>query len=258
MELAAEALMKLEEWARRSVTLGERLVHHHENGKPAGILVLERDSTGAEKVRELIPEQPPAAALAVHTLQAVRDFLEENRDNLDRKGLVVHVVGPRNVAVRGPLRARRDREVFLQAVPPVDDVGGFNAYASQAEFVLWVQRHFLDTDERKELLRLAGTLADEDTRTAVDDGVSQIVATKAGSKLGAAVVKNPWRLVPRRSFPEIALDPVDFVLRVKGNGPGQPSSLALFEADGGAWKVDAIAKIRAALTKEGDEWGIIA
>lgn len=250
-----EALQELAEFVVASVDASVRVIRDE-----GGQYVLERKGAGVDAMRQLIPADPKAAkAIEVHTLDAVTDYLRENRDGLALAKVVIHVGGPRMVRVLGPLREHRDRECFVIATPPADDLAGLNTFQPQADFLLMLQRFFVADAERAALLLLAGTLADEDARTAVDDGVTQIVATKAGSRLGSAAVKNPWLLVPRRSFPEVALAPVPFVLRVKGNGPGQPSSLALFEADGGAWRVDAIAKIRAHLTgAAGAVWGIVA
>lgn len=250
-----EALQQLAENATHAVDVDRRLVDIE-----GAAFVLERKGDGADAIRQLIPADPKAAkAIEVHTLDAVTDYLRENRDGLELAKVAIHVVGPRMVRVLGPLREHRDRECFVVATPPADDLAGLNTFQPQADFVLMLQRFFVADAERAALLLLAGTLADEDARTAVDDGVTQIVATKAGSRLGSASVKNPWLLVPRRSFPEVALAPVPFVLRVKGNGPGQPSSLALFEADGGAWRVDAIAKIREHFDTGGPAaWGIVA
>lgn len=223
---------------------------------------LEQGPDGEECFRELTPAAAPAASpISAHTLGAVTDYLRENRDGLELKSVVVHVAAPDRVEVLGPLRYRRDREVFLRATPALGDrLADFEGkYQNQEDFILKVQTLFADTPERATLLKLAGNMTDEAVRTAVDDGVTQQVVTKSGgAKVGTESIKNPYMLVPLRSFPEVGLSPVPFVLRVKGNGAGQASHLALFDAGGGAWRVDAIEKIREVLAVEGRVWGVVA
>jgi len=58
-------------------------------------------------------------------------------------------------------------------------------------------------------------------------------------------VPNPVTLLPYRTFNEIAQPPGRFVLRMKsGVASGQRPAVALFEADGGAWQLEAIRRIR--------------
>lgn len=225
---------------------------------------LEKNGAGVDKFRELKPEKPAAAKfITLHSLTGVLDYVTENADTLDLAHVTVHIAGPRDVRVIGPLREiHRDREEYLAAFPAADDVAqSLNTYLDQADFVLRLQRFFEDSDERKALIAIAGSLTDEATRTASDDGVTQLVATKQGSSLGTKAVKNPWLLTPKRSFTEITLEPVPFVLRVMFNGAGKASSLALFEADGGSWKVDAIRKIYAFLSSDhsavGRAWKLV-
>jgi hypothetical protein len=51
-------------------------------------------------------------------------------------------------------------------------------------------------------------------------------------------------LRPYRTFREIEQPASKFVLRVKRGGEGQKPGCALFEADGGFWKLEAIENIR--------------
>lgn len=240
-----------------------------DDGQAAVPWALERDGEGGETFRQLVSEKPPAAApIVAHTLQAVVDYLAPQgdgavtRDCVEIDDIFVHVESHDVVEVFGALRERRDRERFLVAKP----VGGaeldrvIGHYQAQDAFVLSVQTGFRASPERAELLKLVGNLIDGVSKTAIDDGVTQMVNVKAGAKLDGAV-KNPWMLAPLRSFPEIELSPQPFVLRVYAGGEGRPAQLALFDASGGAWRVEAISKIAAWLKEKAGEqraWGLIA
>lgn len=241
-----------------------------DNGHGTVPWALERDAQGAQKFRELKAENAPRAqALDAHSLTAVVDYLADNRDAHDLSKVTVHVVSHERVVVRGPLRERRDREEFLAVTPAVDDkVREFEGrYLAQEDFVIQAQLLFLDTPERAELLRTVGNMTDEAVRTASDDGITQLVITRSGgAKLNnAGPLKSIVNLVPLRTFPEVQLAPVPYLVRVKGSWAGNPSTIALFDASGGAWRVDAIRKIgifledaRMKAAGDGPGWGIIA
>lgn len=57
-------------------------------------------------------------------------------------------------------------------------------------------------------------------------------------------VPNPVFLAPFRTFREITQPLSPFVLRMKQGREGGLPTVALFEADGGKWKLDAIQFIR--------------
>lgn len=221
-------------------------------------------TAGTESFVELKPDETEAAAdmIECSTLQAIVDYLEENRDGLDLSKINVRVVDEAEVSVIGPLRVNRDRETFATATPASGDpVSEFLGKSwSQDDFVLKAQLLFAPGEDRAALLALVGNLTDEAVRIAIDDGVTQQVATRQGTKVGPTAVKSPVFLVPLRSFPEITLAPVPFVVRVKNNGPGTVSTIALHDASGGVWRVDAIKKIAAFIEHAaGDErkFGII-
>jgi hypothetical protein len=70
------------------------------------------------------------------------------------------------------------------------------------------------------------------------------VQTKVGvSRLADIEIKNPVMLRPIRTFTEVDQVEAPYVLRIKGGKEAVPS-IAIFEADGGQWKNDAIALIK--------------
>jgi hypothetical protein len=215
---------------------------------------------------------PAAAALELSTLDGVLAYLDGNRDELDLKSVTVIVDSPAHLSVMGELLLDRTREVFIGAKPIEGDAlaGFLNRYQPVEEFIVGVQRLFrpdlIEGGPRDRLLKVVGNLSAGDVRTLVDDGVSQEVSIKAGIKREAStVVENPVLLCPRRSFPEIDLDPVPFVLRLRAGGDGGLPTVALHEADGGMWKLDAIRKVQtylatkwAASHEAARPWGIVA
>lgn len=203
---------------------------------------------------------PLAKAIELGTLTGLVQYLRENRDSLDRSGLVVHVESPDRVAVMSRLSSPwMLRQTF--AVAERDKHGAafdFGRYMDNESFIVQLQSRFQETEHLSKVLRIVGNLRDEKVQTATDDGVTQTVAVRAGVTLASeASVPNPVHLKPFRTFLEVEQPVSPFILRVKqGRGAGELPTCALFEADGGRWQLEAIEKIAAYLKRELSETGI--
>lgn len=191
--------------------------------------------------------RPAVAKLAVNTLGAVRDYLKANRDTLTRETLLVHILDPCNVVVLGPLDITAlSRQTYLHATC-LDLATGFTGkYWPLEDFLIGLQTRFAISDTRDQVLRLLANVKDEKVKTALDDGMTQVVTAKTGVVLVSDVaVPNPVELMPYRTFREVFLQPESpFVLRVKSGPIGGLPEVALFEADGGAWKLTAIDRVQ--------------
>lgn len=208
----------------------------------------------------LVKSGPRAEMLVVHTLGAVRDYLMANKDALDLKTLVVHVQSPRVVQVLGPLDARsRKRECFVEATAndmiglQISAAGGhvpwLNTFMPLETFLIDLQVRFVEADDRAKLLALLSTVKHESVKTASDNGMTQVVQARVGVVLVADVaVPNPVTLTGFRTFRDVVHPSSLYVLRVQ-QGRGPLPEVALFEADGGAWKLQAIARVRDWLTE---------
>jgi len=193
----------------------------------------------------IVNGHPPA--LKLRTLSGVVDYLVANRDGLDLSKVTVVVDSPSSVLVVGPALKDGRRQTHLVANEP--DVsrqfGSFvNRFMDIESFIVGCQQRFRPGfGDIAAILAVVGNIQQNDVRQVEDDGVSQAVTARAGiTKVGLVSVPSPCILVPRRSFPEVELSGVPFVLRIK-KGLELPQ-VALFEADGDAWMVDATAKIR--------------
>jgi len=69
-------------------------------------------------------------------------------------------------------------------------------------------------------------------------------------------VPNPVTLRPYRTFSEVEQPASQFVFRMKTGGSSP--SCALFNADGGAWALEAIENIKRWLSDRLPEWDILA
>lgn len=194
----------------------------------------------------LIKPGPLAAKLSVWSLGAVRDYLTANRDALTLDRVVVHVASPSVVRVFGPLSdGARTREQFLESSCPDMTDGFLGKFWSIEEFLIGLQVRFADADDRRKLLSLLSTVKHETVKTAMDDGMTQVVQARAGVALISDVaVPNPVLLCAYRTFRDIVQPSSLFVLRVNAGRAGGLPEVGLFEADGGAWKLTAIERVK--------------
>jgi hypothetical protein len=200
----------------------------------------------ADDPAALIKPGPLAKTLSVSTLGAVRDYLSANRDALETSRIVLHVAGAALVHVLGPLDTRaRVRETFLEAKCTDLTEGFLGRYMSLEDFLVGLQYRFADVEDRKTVLRLLANVKHEQVKSAIDDGMTQVVQAKAGVALVTDVaVPNPITLVPFRTFRDIVQPSSPFVVRLKSGANGDLPQASLWEADGGLWKLTAAERIR--------------
>jgi hypothetical protein len=181
----------------------------------------------------------------VHTLSGFADYIEANKDELTLSEFVVHVVGPDRVDLVSKTTGehhQRFRYITAQnynrfaAVPAFD----FGRWMDPEDLIIALQALFQGSNDLAKVLRLLGNIRDEDVKTRADDGVSQSVNARSGIAVVEKVdVPNPVTLAPYRTFPDVGAQPEgSFVFRLRKT-PGGVAA-ALFEADGGAWRNDAV------------------
>jgi hypothetical protein len=202
-----------------------------------------------------------ADAVMVHTLTGFADLISANRDQHVLTHLAVIVLDHARVVLiskiegdpptRAVLATARFEELIKGGpggvIPSRSIEFGFGYWLDPPSFNIALQCLFAETDERARVLEIVGSLKSEGVTAYEDDGVSQGVVASAGVRLGRVVkVPNPVTLIPWRTFREIEQPESKFVLRVKGE-PDEVPEIALFEADGGAWRLLAIERIAAFL-----------
>ncbi|MBE7411381.1 MAG: hypothetical protein HS129_04835 [Leptospiraceae bacterium] len=93
------------------------------------------------------------------------------------------------------------------------------------------------------LLSLINSISDVNETTVSDDGVSQDVVIKTGLvRKQKDSIKNPIKLTPRRSFAEIEQVSSEFIFRIQKGSNG--IRFGLFDGDGGAWRIEAMSRIK--------------
>lgn len=196
-------------------------------------------------------KEEPVDVVKVSTLQALVDYLEVQKDGLSPETHFIHVEAPNQVRVIGSLLDQggaNQRHTFARAMLHATDTYPFGTYLPTEEVLVMLLSRFLETGDRARAFALLGNIVEKDELQTEDDGVTQRATAKTGiAHLENVSVKNPFELAPFRTFREVNQPASPFLLRLKRSGGGVYA--ALFEADGGAWQLEAIRNIRAWLSE---------
>ena len=197
--------------------------------------------TFSDKVMFEVDPEPNVEPIILHTLSSLVEYIRSEADFM-RAGMFVHVVSPERVDLFSALSKDRSREVIAQVHAMVPEFS-FGQFIPHEEFWINVQSKFLDTEERKLLLQFAGTVQSGTVAEYGDDGITQKATVKTGiSTKTEAIVPNPVLLCAYRTFVEVEQPACSYVFRMKEN-KYDGIACGLFEADGGAWKIEAMQNV---------------
>lgn len=216
--------------------------------KEAMQFLLEKAGVRLEKVGDQVfstqklyevPQATPNT-IEVHSLSGLVEYLHSEFDSDDK--LMVHVSSPTKVVCFSQLNRDANRNHMVQARAMLPEFA-FERWYDAENFNIKLQSCFVESPDRDIMLKVVGNIKEESVNTIGDDGVSQAVVAKTGVATVANVkVPNPVILKPFRTFVEVEQPASDFIFRMQ-SGP----KCALFEADGGAWKLEAMNRIKAYL-----------
>lgn len=175
---------------------------------------------------------PHAASLSFRTLKGLADVI---KNEIEDFGPLTIIVGEKDVSVCTDISTfdmKRDFPYIAEADVPAMEFGRYMPYESM---MIALKSKFLPTDELNELVKLLGTITEENRTAISDDGFTQTVNVKQGIALVGNKAVNPIvKLKPFRTFIEVEQPESEFLVRLRSGG-----EVALFEADGGAWKLEA-------------------
>ena len=186
--------------------------------------------------------RPMAEPIEMSTLTSLVDYIKGNIDTM-ADHMIVQVESPEHVFLFSQLNEDRSREYLVKVKAQVPTFE-YERFIEHEVFCINVQSKFLnDPDTDKDLiLKFAGTVEQGSVAEYGDNGVTQKATVRTGIASKAdAVVPNPVKLRPYRTFMEVEQPVSEFVFRMAEN---RGISCALFEADGGAWKNAAMKNIK--------------
>ena len=194
----------------------------------------------SEKLQRL-DEELRADPIGMSTLSGLVDYIKSKVDALDDK-MLIHVVSPTEVQLISPLDADRQRERLVKVRAELPEIT-YGRFLNTEPFLISIRANFVQNEGSEEVLRFAGTIESGTLATYSDDGISQSATVKKGiAGKESALVPNPVKLRPYRTFIEVQQPESEFIFRMK-DYDGE-ISCAIFEADGGAWKREAMKNIK--------------
>lgn len=195
-----------------------------------------------EPLREYYPE-----AFEAFTLGGLVNWIKADTDRLftpDKPKAMVVVTSPTTVRVFSEAKGARQRRILLASCQYQAPDIPLDHFVDSEELFVNIQTCFLQDECRDIVLKIVNNLVEEQAAQFSDDGISQRVTIKSGiQEVDKTIFKNPAYLAPMRTFTEVAQPYSAFIVRFK-----EGKQAALFQADGGKWKVEAVKAIGKYLT----------
>ncbi|MEV9641739.1 hypothetical protein ABZ756_13640 [Mammaliicoccus sciuri] len=175
--------------------------------------------------------------IEIQSLSGLVDYIRSNFDH--ERSVMIHVESPTRINVFDSLNDVNDRRTYIKAKALLPNIR-FEQFMSREAFNIMLQSCFVSSSEKEKVLQVIGSIVEENSVTQNDDGVTQRVTAKQGiATVGFENIPNPVSLKPFRTFVEVTQPESDFILRLREGG-----QVALFEADGGAWELNAMHNVK--------------
>lgn len=197
-------------------------------GKPT----IEKDVNGqafSDKPLHLL-EQPTAQPLEVQSLSALVDYLKMDFDGVlaGNNRLLVHVADPVHVTVYGFLNSDARRSLFLRASANLPDFQFGVFYDDMETFIIKISSCFVHKQA--------------ETQPSIHSEVGRWLTHGRGEQ---GLAPDLELLRPYRTFFEVEQPASQFFFRMQDD-----KRCALFEADGGAWRMAALRNVQRYLSNQ--------
>lgn len=194
--------------------------------------------------------EPECNPIRVYNLDSLVRYLKDSPDKGISDTKIINIVNPTKVEVESSIFGKfKQREKYIVAdyYDLLPDIS-FGKYLSIEEFIITLKSKFIMTEDLENVIKVVGNITDENVTNYNDDGVTQKVTAKTGiARVGDVALPPKIKLRPFRTFIEVEQPESEFLLRAKKGYEG--ITFALFEADGGAWKKQAINNIATYLSE---------
>lgn len=199
--------------------------------------------TYADKNLTRYDKMPKADRIKAATLTSLVDYIHQCNKEFPGS-MIIHIVGPTQVRLMSTLDKEREREVLFEVNAETSEFR-FDQWYEQERMMIELQANFQMNDDLGLVLKAVGNIEKKNGETYSDDGCSQVATMSTGIATKAdVIVPNPVTLIPYRTFQEVGQPASKFVFRI---GDKEVPAFKIVEAEGGIWKNEAIANIKAFL-----------
>lgn len=194
--------------------------------------------------------------ICTQTLSSLIDYVKQNPDSLKFDKIYIHVLTPQRAILESiTFGDFKQKECYFKSTysPPEFN---FNNYYDKEEFLIKLNSLFVQNDDLLEVIGKIAKSINGVIKESDDDGITQKISVKKGISLeNETRLPRLVELQPFRTFPEIVQPPSAFLLRARSEKENpenneRETSFSLFEADGGAWKNQAILQIKEYLQEQ--------
>mgnify|MGYP000875690317 CR=1 FL=1 len=221
MEGLKQAIEKIEEMAQKENTQ---------------IFDIHGGKYSTEKLIKIEKDFYSPRAIELNTLKSLVEIIKTEIDKAFLP-LFIRVVSPDEVEVFSTYHdeERYCKRDYLYSASAELPQFSFNSFIEHENFMISLRSKFIETEDVDYLLTLLASITDKNSVECNDDGITQTVQAKKGVVMVQNVNTKPKVILkPFRTFLEIEQPSSEFLLRLKEGG-----YVALFEADGGAWRLEA-------------------
>ena len=189
-------------------------------------------------------KEPLQTSIQVKNLTGLIDYINYNPDGINITDQFILIEDYHTVSlISKPLEPWKERIRYIQAVYDYPQII-FDDFVELEKFIIMLKSTFIETEELNELVKSLSKVVDGNIKTNEDDGITQKVTVSTGIDLkGYCYLKPIITLIPRRTFTEAEQPIGNYFFRIR-KSKYEGIECALFVADGGDWKNQAISNIR--------------
>lgn len=196
----------------------------------------------------LMDEELRAEHIEMSTLSGLVDYIKAGVDDMSER-MLVQVVSPTEVRLISQLDFDRKRECLVKVKAEIPEFS-YGRFISTEAFLIGIRSKFIQNEGAEAILRFAGTVENGTVASYGDDGISQT----------ATVKKRCCQQRNRTCTESCKTSSIPYIYRSNSAGIricisherqwGGDVTCAIFEADGGAWKREAMKNIKQHLEVE--------
>jgi hypothetical protein len=171
--------------------------------------------------------------IAVNGLDSICKLIRRERNQIGRT-MFVQIKSHDHVRVFSTYDHEYDRCSCYECRADVPYITT-DKYMGQDQAIIQLSTLYIPNEGVNYLKTLLGSISNESKVTSSDNGITQKIEAKSGIALTSLVeIKQRVTLRPFRTFLEVDQPESEFIVRVNDGG-----NVALFEADGGVWRLEA-------------------
>lgn len=205
-------------------------------------------------------DSPMPSSLELYTLTGFVDYLASGLDSVKKEDVAIVIDDHKTVRLKSKLNERQDRSHYLTSKLMETERFHYGNFYDQEEFIISLSSLFVENESLVKLREFVSNLIINNSLDVSDDGITQSAIVKRGMTSALKdQVDAPVRvkLKPYRTFREVDQPESEFLFRMRAQ-EGKVPTCALFEADGGTWKMKAMQNIAEYLKKNADGYYIFA